>query len=219
MPTLSQLSMLAAADITWPISYRFVAAGGTNFTSWEISVDAPGLNGMHDESVALGPEIFSNTIATAICSSIDLVYFDYVIHRLSPIPSIGSGGSKRGRIFGTPAPRIKSACIGFNTGHSDSFGRRQHYLYGMPFNWQDGAMLTERGWDGAMGYAHLLAMGMQKHFIDGNLQHLIAYWGVIPAEVGNFWGVGFRRVTSYNVFQYVDKAPELSENLWPPSGT
>jgi len=219
LPSLAQQQMLSPDDLVWPITYRFVAAGGSGFTSWEMTVEAADLNGLHDESVALGPALFKSTIATAICASISLVYFDYLIHKLSPAASIGGGGFNHGLQIGTPAPRDKSAAITFNTGHMDTNGRRRHFLYGMPFNWQNGSLLTDRGWDGAMNYAFLLAMGLQNHTFDGQLQHLIAYWHAIPPVVGNFYGVGFRRVTSYNVYQYVDKAPDLSDGLWPPSGT
>lgn len=219
MSSLATLQMLGLDDVVWPVTYRFVAQGGRNWTSWEMTVDAFGLNGMRDESIALGPRLFDSTIATAICTSVDLVYFDYLIHKLAPAPSIGGGGFHRGHIFSTPAPRDKTACLTFNTGHGDTFGRRRHYLYGMPINWQDGALLTNRGWDGCMAYAHMLSMGMSGQFIGGDLQHLIAYWNVVPQTPTNFWGIGFRRVTSYNVFQYVEKAPELSTELWPPTGS
>lgn len=219
MPTLSGLKMLSSDDLVWPITYRYVAQGGRGLTSWELTVDVPSLEGDRDHSIALGIPLFNNTIATAICTSIDLLYFDYVIHKFSPIPGISGSGGARGLRFGTPAPRTKTACLTFNTEHSDSYGRRQHYLYGMPFTWQDGDFLTGSGWSGAMGYAHLLATGMHSHFSSGSMQHLIAYFGVVPPAVGNFWGVGFRRVASYNVFQYVDKAPELSASLWPPSAS
>lgn len=216
MSALSGLRMLGASDLSWPITYRFVAQGGRGFTSWEMSVDAADLAGKHDESVALGRLLFSATIATAICSSVALVYYDYIIHKEAPLGSIAPGGGAHGRLFSTPAPRNKSAVVGFVTEHDDRFGRARHYLYGMPFNWQDGDFLTDRGWDGAIAYAHTLALGMSAVFSGGQLQHLIAYWGVIPATLDNLLGVGFRRVASYNVFQHVDKAPEISENLWPP---
>ncbi len=217
MSALSQLNMLDASELVWPLTFRYVAQGGRGWTSWEISVDAPGLNGLHDESVALGSQLWASSIATAITSSVDLVYFDYVIHKVAPLPSISGGGGYSGRLSGTPAPRDKSCCISFNTEHMDSYGRRRHYLYGMPFNWQDGQLLTPRGWDGAMQYAFLLAMGLSASYSGGTLQHLIAYWNVVPSTLDNLLGVGFRRVASYNVFQYVEKAPDLSDSLWPPT--
>jgi hypothetical protein len=211
--------MLDITDLVWPVTYRWVVSHPTGFSSWEISVDAFNLNGKHDETVALGSRLFNATIATAICTSTRLEYYDYFIYKEAPAPSLTGGAGATGKLFGTPAPRRSSAVVTFNTGHSDSYGRRQHALYGMPYAWQDGTFLTERGWDGVMGYAHLLAMGLQGQHFAGELQHLIAYWHVLPLSVPNFFGVAFRRVTSYNVFQYVEKAPELSTGLWPPTGS
>jgi hypothetical protein len=219
MPSLAELQMLDVSDLVWPVTYRWVVSHPTGFSSWEISVDAFNLNGHHDETVALGGRLFTASIATAICTSTRLEFFDYFIHKTMAAPSISGGAGLTGKLFGTPAPRRSSAALTFNTGHSDSYGRRQQYLYGMPNAWQDGAFLTNAGWDGVMGYAYLLAMGLQGQHFAGELQHLIPYWHVLPTSVPNFFGVAFRRVTSYNVFQYVEKAPELSTGLWPPTGS
>jgi len=219
MPTLSELKMIGIDDLTDPITYRFIGQGGRGWTSWEISVDAPGMLGTTEMETPLGPLLFQASIATAITSSIDLVYYDYIYHKRSPAVGLGAGGGARGIRSGTPAPRDKSGVLTFGTDHDDKYGRRRHYLYGMPYNWQDGNLLTDRGWDGCMGYAHLLAAGMHSRWIGGDFQHLIAYWNVLPASVPNVFGVAFRYVRSYNVFQYVEKAPELSETLWPPTGS
>jgi hypothetical protein len=217
MSSLSQLRMLGIDDLTWPVTYRYNCQGGSGWTSWEMSVDVPALNGLKDETIALGDRLFASTIATAICSSIDLVYYDYTIHKLGPAVSIAGGFSTGGRQFGTPAPRNHSGVVGFNTEHDDSYGRRRHYLFGMPNNWQDANGLTDRGWDGCMNYAHLLAMGLSGAFGAGMMQLLIAYWGVLPFSVPNVFGVAFRRVASYNVFQHTDKAPDGHNLLWPPT--
>lgn len=216
MSALSQIRMLDFDDLYWPLTFRFVCGGARGYTSWEMTVDAPQLNGKHDESLDFGTALWSASIATAITRSINLLYYDYVIWKEAPGPSIGSGGGVKGRRIGTPAPRDKSGVLTFNTGHDDRWGRRRHYLYGMPFEWQDANGLTEKGWDGLMGYGHMLSMALSAGEAGGGLQLLNTYWGVIPPTVGNFWGVGFRRVTSYNVFQHTDKAPDLSEQLWPP---
>jgi len=184
-----------------------------------MSVDAPTLNGKPDESVALGRWLFDFSIATAICSSIDLVYYDYFLHKVHAVPSIAGGLGARGHLSGTPAPRARSGVVGWNTDHADRDGRKRHYLYGMPRTWADENGLTSAGWDGVMGYAHLLAMGLQGHFGHGQMQLLIPYWNVIELDLGNFFGVAFRRVASFNVFQHTDKAPGISEDLWPPSPT
>lgn len=211
--------MLAIDDLTWPVTFRYVAAGGRGMTSWEISVDVPGFDGKVDETKALAVPLFSASIATAICTSVDLVWVDYIIHRNAPGAGILGGGFAGGRRFGTPAPREKSGVLSFNTEHGDKYGKRRHYLYGMPIDWQDENGLTSKGWDGAMGYAHLLTMGLSGHFGAGQMQMLLAYWDVVPRTVGNFYGVAFRRVVSYNVFEHTDKAPELSTDLWPPTGS
>lgn len=219
MPTLESLKMISMDDLAWPVSFRFVAQGARNWTSWEMTVDIPAFVGKGDETKAIASTLFSASIATAICSSVSVVYIDYLIHKANPGASILGPNFARGRRFGTPAPRDKSGVIGFNTEHDDSYGRRRHYLYGMPFDWQDENGLTSRGWDGCMQYAQLLTMGLSAHFGAGEMQLLLAYWGVVPATINNFWGVGFRRVVSYNVFQYTDRAPELSADLWPPTGS
>lgn len=184
--------------------------------SWEISVDVPVFNGLVDESRALGSALWANTVATATCSSLVLLYYDYLIHKASPAVSIAGGFGNNGRIPLTPAPRNKSGVLSFNTHHDDGYGRRRHYLYGMPNNWQDQNGLTSRGWDGCMAYAHLLAIGLQNHSGAGLMQHLIPYWNVVPASIDNLFGVAFRRVLSYNVFQHTDKAPDVFTTLWPP---
>lgn len=209
--------MIGIDDLSWPVSYRFNLQSGSGPMSWETTVDVPAFNGLHDETVALGLQLFNYTIATAICSSVVLLYYDYLIHKEGPAVSIAGGFGGGGRLFGTPAPRNKSGVLTFNTEHDDKNGRRRHYLYGMPFNWQDANGLTSRGWDGCMGYGHLLAMGLQAHSGAGNLQQLIAYWNVLPSTIGNVYGVAFRRVLSYNVFQHTDKAPDQFTPLWPPT--
>jgi hypothetical protein len=216
MSALSMLKMLGADELTWPATYRYVCQGGGGWTSWEITVDVPAFNGLHDETVALGSRLWDASIATAICSSIDLVYFDYMIHKESPAASIAGGFTNSGRLFGLPAPRRSSGVLTFNTHHDDQYGRRRHYLYGMPNNWQDANGLTSRGWDGCMAYAQLLAMGLSSHFGAGMMQLLVAYWNVVPVTLDNLYGVGFRRVASYNVFQHTDKAPDLPSTSWPP---
>ena len=163
MSDAAALKMEEISDFSWPISYRFIAQGNRGYTSWEISVDAPFLNGHHDESVALGASLWSASIATAISRSVVLLYYESLIHKEAPIPGIASGGGARGRRFDLPAPRDRSGVITFNTHHADAYGRRRHYLYGMPNAWQQERRLTSTGLDGMMGYAHLLAIGM--HFL------------------------------------------------------
>lgn len=187
--------------------------------SWELSVDVPVFNGLHDETVKLGLELWNYTIATAISSSVVLLFMDYAIHKEQPAVSIAGGFGSHGQRFETPAPRSKSGVLSFNTHHDDGNGRRRHYLYGMPNNWQGTNGLTSRGWDGCFAYAHLLAMGLQSHSGAGNIQHLLAYWNVLPVTLDNLYGVAFRRVLSYNVFEHTDKAPDQFTTLWPPTGS
>lgn len=219
MSDATALRVLEASDLTWPVTYRFNCQGGGRLMSWEMSVDAFALNGLHDETVALGPALFTASIATAISSSISLLYYDFLIHKESPAPSIGGGAFAGGRQFALPAPRAKTGVIALETGIDDERGYRRHYLNGMPNNWQDENGLTSRGWDGAMAYAHLLCMGMSGSLLGGQLQLLLAYWNILPRTIDNFFGVGFRRVTSYSVFQYTEKAPGTGEAIWPPTGS
>jgi len=208
--------MLGLDDLTWPCTYRFNCQSGSGPMSWELSVDIPAFNGLPDESRAIGGAIWNSTVATATTSSLVLLYYDFLIHKAGPAVSIAGGFGLSGRQFGTPAPRNKSGVLTFNTHHGDRYGNRRHYLYGMPNNWQDANGLTSRGWDGCMAYAHLLAMGLQAHNGAGMMQHLIPYWNVVPADINNLFGVAFRRVASYSVYQHTDKAPDQFTTLWPP---
>lgn len=212
-------NMLRIDDITWPVTYHFVASSGSGFFSWELSFDIPSLNTLEEETKAYGGEVWKASIATAICSSVRLEYWETLMHKVSPAAGIGVDAGARGRIIATPAPRDHTAIIGFNTDHADSFGRRRFYLYGMPHSWYGPNGLSEAGWTGAMGFAHLLAIGCSHHFGAGLQQLLLPYWNVIPADLGNIYGVAFRRVSSYNVFQFDERAPDANLTLWPPAGS
>jgi hypothetical protein len=59
-------------------------------------------------------------------------------------------------------------------------------------------------------------MGLAADEIGGDLQHIIAYPGIVQPTIENLGGVLFRKVTHLKVMQYPDKAPDgLPSGLWP----
>lgn len=94
------------------------------------------------------------------------------------------------------------------TGHPDNYGARRLDLPNTPRSWQSGGMLTNSGWDGLMQFAHGFKMGMAGTEIGGDLQHLIAYPGIVEPTIDNLSGTWLRKVTHLKVLQYTDKAPE-----------
>lgn len=207
--------MIALADLQWPVSYRFVTHDGDDFATQEITVDAWKLAGHLPETAAAGPLIWKESIATAMSSSVTLLFCEVMAWRGMAAPGIVAGGFARGHQFTAPAPRERSLVMGFHTGHGDRWGTRRHYLRGIPRGWSTDGLLNSAGWDGCMAYGHILCMGLQHDFISGGFQHLLHWTRVVPFAEENIWGVAFRRVTSYSVCEHVDKAPEYQLGVWP----
>lgn len=215
MPSLTSLEMLGTADLTWPISFRYVMLGSHGWTQTDLSVDAPDLNGNHDASIAVGARLWRAAVATATTTSTQLAYFLCVIWKLSPFAELGSSLFTSGVHFGSSAPRARSGVLITHTGHADDYAARRTFAFGMPSAWQNGDTLTSAGWDNLLMLAHAQAMGLSAAYLGGGLQLLHMYPNVVPSSVENLTGVGFRRVTAWRVCEYVDKAPDFSDALWP----
>lgn len=214
MPEDNFPTFLTLDDLVWPLSARYHITTPFGSTQHELHVDAPGLNGDEQHSLALLPALWAASIATAISFRCRINFFEYVIWKARPLPQIGISDGARGSRFETPAGREESGVLLFHTGHADNYAARRVFAAGMPRNWQSQGLLTERGWDGMMQWAHMMSMGMSSYFNGGQVQLLLAYPGLIPPKPENITGIAFRLVTDIRVCQYTDKAPEGTVAPW-----
>lgn len=216
MPSVEQLGMLEAGDFNDPVSYRFEMRAPFGLIAAELTVDIKIL--INDASYygTIGESLWSASIATAISTavSLDLVWF--VRWRASPLalPHVPSF-ARRGRQSGSPIGKAHCPLVVMHTGHSDNYAARRITLPSTPAVWQADGMLTSRGWDSLMAWAQGLRMGLAADDLGGDLQHLIAYPGVVEPTIDNLNGVGFRRVTHLKVLQFTDKAPNFDGGIWP----
>jgi len=210
------MSMLEIGDLNEPVSYRYEMQTPWGLVAQDISVDIRILI-QHPGSIpAIGRQIWLGGIATAISRDVSLSALWYVRWRAAPLSFPGMTTLfDRGRQGGTPAGKAHTAIVMMHTGHADNKAARGLYLPSTPLSWQSGGMLTSRGWDALLSWAQGFKMGLAGSELGGDIQHVIAYPGIVPATVDNLGGVLFRRVTHLKVLQYTDKAPDFQGGLWP----
>lgn len=215
MPTLGELSMIAPGDLEWPLSFRYNIRTSFGWTQNEIHVNVPAMTDKPDLAPALGWELWRGVVAPATCWSSSVDFMQYVVWHQAPVGLPYVGLENRGTRFETSCSRDQCAVLLLHTGDRDDAAGRRLFLPGMPRTWQADGVLTSRGWDACMELAHGVAMGMNVGTIGAECQLLNAYPGIVPPTVENLGGVGFRRIASLRVCQFVDKAPDQSSAIWP----
>jgi len=201
--------MFEPSELNDPVTYRYEMRTNWGLMTFSLSFDI--LIDLDDSSYygIIGGAIWNGAIATAICTTVnlDLIWLYRWRGSGSPFPIVPAGFN-RGRLTGTPANQAKSVHVMMHTGHSDDLGARRLVLPNTPLRFQTDGLLNDRGWDAIMEFAFGFKMGTGGNEIGGDLQHLIAYPGIVDVTPTNLAGVGLRRVTHLKVLQYTDKAPD-----------
>lgn len=209
MPSTHHLGMLDPGELNDPCTFRYEMRTPWGLFTHSLSVDI--LIDLDDSAYygIIGAAIWNGAIATAISANVnlDLVWLYRWRGTGAPFPYVPAG-INRGRRFGTPANKARSVHVLQHTGHSDDIAARAFVLPQTPLAWQTDGMLNDGGWDAVMEFAFGLKMGLAGNDIGGDLQHLLAYPGIVPVSIDNLSGTGLRRVTHLKVLQYVDKAPD-----------
>jgi len=208
MPSLHALGMLEPGELNDPCTFRYEMRTNWGLFTFSLSFDI--LIDLDDGSYygTIGAAIWNAAIATAICRTVnlDLVWLYRWRGTGAPFPYVPAG-INRGRRGGTPANQARSVHIMMHTGHSDELAARRLVLPNTPLSWQTDTLLNDRGWDAVMECAFGLKMGLAGTELGSDLQHLIAYPGIVPVSIDNLSGTGLRRVSHLKVLQYTDKAP------------
>jgi len=203
------LGFLEPGELNDPVRFRYEVR--TNWGRMVQNVDVDIMIDLDDSDYygIIGGAIWNGAIATAICATVNLELVWLYRWRAAgaPFPTVPAG-INRGRRFATPTGQAHSAIVMMCTGHPDDYGARRLDLPNTPASWQAGGLLTDRGWDGLMQFAHGFKMGLAGSEIGGDLQHLIAYPGIVDPTPDNLSGTWLRKVTHLKVLQYTDKAPD-----------
>lgn len=185
------------------------------WTQQVLSFDIPVLESDPSKTGHILWNLWQGLVATATVGSTSLAYIFYVQWKQGPGPLLYAGLPLSGLHFGPSAGRKQQGVLVMHSGHDDDYAARRFFTPGMPRSWQDGQLLTEAGWDGLMALANGWAMGVMAAYCGGDSQLLIAYPGIVDVTPSNLGGVAFRRVASLRACHYIDKAPELSSEIWP----
>jgi hypothetical protein len=200
-----------------PVSFHYEMRTPFGYMAQDLSVDIKILLSEDSYVPAIGEQLWRAVIATAINHEVHLDLMWYVRWLRGPLalpwPPLGS---TNGRQFGAWTPKDETPIVLMHTGHADDYAARRLFAPAAPRTWVEDTILSKRGWDSMMMWAHGIKMGLAADEIGGDLQHIIAYPGIVPASIENPAGVLFRRVTHLKVVQYTDKAPDgLPSGLWP----
>lgn len=207
--------MLAISALQWPCSARYIMQTRFGYTEQTLSFDLIGLGTQPDKTPAVLWALWSLLVAPATVRSTQLAWIEWVAWKQTPLAMPYVGLFAEGRIFERTRSRDQQLVVVLHSGHPDDYAGRRFFLPGTPIGWSDGSMLTRTGFDNGMDMISAWAMGCMAYFCGGEVALLNAYPGVLPPELSNLAGVAFRRVSDLRLCQYVDKAPELSDQLWP----
>jgi hypothetical protein len=209
MPSAHAIGMLEPSELNDPVTFRYEMRTGWGLFTFSLSFDIR--IDLDDGAYygTIGAAIWNAAIATAICRTVnlDLVWLYRWRGTGAPFPYVPAG-INRGHRGGTPANKARSAHVIMHTGHSDDLAARRLVLPQTPLSWQTDGMLNDGGWDALMEFAFGFKMGTAAFDIGGDLQHLIAYPGIVPVSIDNLSGTLLRPVTHLKVLQYTDKAPD-----------
>lgn len=207
--------LLTPDQLTWPLSFRFTTQAPWGETRQELSVDAPGLAGSIEGSMALGEELWRRVVAPATSRDVSLLTWDTVVWKLAPVPFTSAPIFAKGLLSRTAAPRADTPVVVMHSGHTDDRGTRRFFLAGSPLEWSHEGVLTNAGKLAAEGWAQMAVMGLCSHLTGSPFVWLLAYPRALPESMLNPSGVAFRRVEFLRVPTLTEKAPDPSGASWP----
>jgi len=202
-------------QLTWPISWRFTISAPWGQYAQVITVEAPELFGEREKSQKLGELVYQSLVASATTFQTRCIYIETVVWRGGSFPWPSSPDQLRGDHFAASTARHDTGVLVLHTGHADGLARRRFYLGGMPSTWTSGRLLNVEGAERLQELARGMIVGLVTGSGHLPMRLLLAYPRKL--DLGGVFGpvVGFRFVEHIRVCQYTERAPDLSEELWP----
>jgi len=209
------LQLLTAADLAWPLTYRYHISGPFGGSQFELSVNAPSLYENMDASKRLAPLLWVIGVAPATTTATQCDFVEMVAHRASIIPSVFAPQGLSGTRLSAGSGRAHAAVLGFHSGHHDGLALKRWYAAGMPTSWQSGGMLTREGAERMqeLGRGWIAGCGVDAGATDPQL--LIRAPRSIPGSLPGSFVDGFRFVRHVRVMQYTAPVPEPGNLAWP----
>lgn len=215
MPIPEHLRMIRLDQLQWPVTYRFMTSSPHGFSSTELTLDMWRMIDRPEETKSAGPLIWERSVALATSRSVRLELVEVMMWKLPTGPQIVDPGDHVGRNALAPSDREHSLIIAMHDNVVDRRSTRRLAIFGFPRVWHRDGVLTSDGWDVGMQLGNVMGMSFSHDYIGGGFQQLHHWTGVEQFSLDNIFGVAFRRVTSWSVCQYVDKAPDYELGLWP----
>lgn len=215
MPSASDLGMIDRGGLFWPCSARYIVQTRFGWTEQTLSFDLFGCQNTPALTPVVLWALWSRLVAPATVRSSSLIWLEWVAWHSTPLAMPYVGPFTQGQIVERTRSRDEQLCIVLHSGHADDYAGRRFFLPGTPIGWSEDGMLTQRGWDNGMNMLNAWAMGALAWYVSGQISLIHAYPGAVDVTTSNLAGVAYRLVSDLRLCQYVDKAPTLSENLWP----
>lgn len=215
MPSAQDLQMIDRGGLFWPCSARYIVQSRFGYTEQTLSFDLFGCQNTPSLTPVILWDLWTRMVAPATVRSSSLVWLEWVAWHSTPLAMPYVGPFTQGRIVERTRSRDEQLCIVMHSGHADDFAGRRFFLPGTPIGWSEDGVLTQAGWDNGMNMLNAWAMGSLAWYCSGQISLIHAYPGAVDVTTSNLAGVAYRLVSDLRLCQYVDKAPTLSENLWP----
>lgn len=202
-------------DYAWPVSYRFHIDGPWGRSQYDLTVDVPALAGLPVETGKFGRLLWLSTVAHA--TSILVNCWKYEAWAWKSAAGFCPPDSPPGVGFrlGAAAGRLDAGCVMMHTGHLDHYALRRLAIGGIPAAWVNEGLLTRAGMGALESLAQTWLIGLRGVDTGGPAQWLLAYPHVVQPGLGNFFGVGLRRVDFLRVTHHTTRAPEPAGSPWP----
>lgn len=215
MPSAQDLQMIDRGGLFWPCSARYIVQTRFGWTEQTLSFDLFGCQNTPALTPVVLWSLWTRLVAPATVRSSSLVWMEWVAWHSTPLAQPYVGPFTQGTIVEGTRSRDEQLVIVMHSGHADDYAGRRFFLPGTSVAWSENGVLTQRGWDNGMNMLNAWAMGALAWYCSGQISLIHAYPGAVDVTTSNLAGVAYRLVSDLRLCQYVDKAPTLSENLWP----
>lgn len=215
MPSAAQLNMWALGQLNWPCSARYIVQTRFGWTEQTLSFDLLGMGSTPEKTPIALWALWTLLVAPATVRSSTLIWMEWIAWKQLPLAQPYVGPFTEGRLVERTRARDQQLVIVLHSGHTDDYAGRRFFLPGTPIGWSDGELLTQAGYEHGMDMVNAWAMAALAWYCGGTVSLIHAYPGILEPAEGNLGGVAFRLVSDLRLCQYVDKAPDLSSELWP----